>query len=95
MLILRLVLYDTAGSLREPTIKLISFMRAMEFEKEADIPELQLVDLEQKIGQGRHEVPSVFSYFLPEYALPLVILKQPNSRHQKHKPCQVPNSSRF
>jgi len=69
----RTVLLDadpTAGSLREPTIKLISFMRAMEFEKEADIPELQLVDLQQKIGQGPHSIPNVFSYFLPEYAAP-------------------------
>lgn len=60
----------TAGSLREPILKLISFMRAMEFEQSTSAPELRLFGLQERIGQAPHSIPSVFSFFLSEYSAP-------------------------
>ena len=60
----------TAGSLREPILKLVSFFRAMEFEQNDSAPELRLFALQQKIGQAPHSLPNVFSFFLPEYSAP-------------------------
>mmetsp|Transcript_19333 Transcript_19333/g.27328 ORF Transcript_19333/g.27328 Transcript_19333/m.27328 type:complete len:1758 (+) Transcript_19333:76-5349(+) len=56
------------GSLREPLLKVVSFMRSMDFVR--DSPEaVPLLDgLKGKIGQGAHEVESVFSFFLPGYS---------------------------
>ena len=54
----RSVLVDadpTSGSLIEPMIKLMRFMRAMEFEKREEAGErLRLVELQSKIGQEPH-----------------------------------------
>lgn len=69
----RMVLLDadpTSGSLREPMIKLISFMRANEFTQSINAPDLRLYGLQQRIGQGPHAIPNVFSFFLSEYASP-------------------------
>lgn len=59
-----------AGSLKEPLIKLISFMRGMEFEQVPEVPSLSLVGLQDTIGQEAHSIPNVFSFFLPEYQPP-------------------------
>lgn len=58
----------TSGSLREPLIKLLSFLRSMEFSTKDLNPEPRLRGLDQKIGQEAYAIPNVFSYFLPEYA---------------------------
>lgn len=58
----------TAGSLREPLLKLIAFMRSMEFNTNSINPEIRLKNLDQKIGQEVYAIPNVFSYFLPEFA---------------------------
>lgn len=57
----------TSGSLREPLLKFISYLRSMEFSTNADAPELRLYRLQEKIGQDAHSIPNVFSFFLPEY----------------------------
>lgn len=72
----RSVLLDadpTSGALREPMLKFISFMRAMEFQQTESAPELRLFDLQGKIGQAPHSIPNVFSFFLSEYSAPGVI----------------------
>jgi hypothetical protein len=56
------------GSLREPILKVISFMRAMEFKSRVPLVELQ--NMEDKIGQMAYEQESVFSFFRPEYSPP-------------------------
>jgi len=57
------------GSLREPLLKYMGLMRSMDFRKTKDV----LVDFTwavgAKIGQMAHDIPSVFSFFLPEYSL--------------------------
>ncbi len=60
----------TSGSLREPLLKFVSFLRANELKQSETAPELQLRGLQKQIGQGPHNIPSVFSFFLPEYSSP-------------------------
>ena len=56
----------TNGSLVEPLLKLIRFMRAMEFQTNEDSGErIRLKNLQGKIGQETHSMPNVFSFFLP------------------------------
>jgi hypothetical protein len=56
------------GSLREPIIKVIAFLRAMEFKSTAPVIEMDLMD--EKIGEAPYEQQSVFSFFLPDYSPP-------------------------
>ena len=58
-----------SGSLKEPLMRVLQFMRAMEFELNPQIPRLQL-DTFSSIGEEAHKLPSVFSFFLPEYSPP-------------------------
>lgn len=51
-------------------LKLVAFMRALEYTRANDSPELRLYDLQGKIGQEPHQMPNVFSYFQPDYAAP-------------------------
>ena len=60
----------TFGSLREPMIKLMAFLRAMKYKSRAVVKELSLLDLSNTIGQMPHESPNVFSFFLPDYTPP-------------------------
>jgi uncharacterized protein (DUF1501 family) len=57
----------TFGQLREPLLKVISFMRAMEYKHDSPLALPLLDSLYNDIGQGSHEHPSVFSFFLPEF----------------------------
>jgi hypothetical protein len=57
----------TFGSMREPMIKLMTFLRAMKFQSRPTVKELSLFDLKNTIGQMPHETPNVFSFFLPDY----------------------------
>jgi uncharacterized protein (DUF1501 family) len=58
----------SAGGFREPLIKLVSFMRAMEFVTATNSPEIRLQSLDRSMGQMPHRIPNVFSYFSPDYA---------------------------
>ncbi len=54
------------GSLVEPLLKLIRFMRAMEFKIDEESGDrIRLKNLQGKIGQESHSMPNVFSFFLP------------------------------
>ena len=56
----------TFGSFREPLIKFVGFMRAMDFApSQRGGEEVRLVDLLEAIGQQPHKAPTVFSFFLP------------------------------
>ena len=57
----------THGQLREPLLKVMHLLRAMEFRSEHE-RDIELSALEDKIGQMAFASPSVFSYFLPEFA---------------------------
>eukprot|EP00586_Coscinodiscus_wailesii_P002545 CAMPEP_0172485260 /NCGR_PEP_ID=MMETSP1066-20121228/13216_1 /TAXON_ID=671091 /ORGANISM="Coscinodiscus wailesii, Strain CCMP2513" /LENGTH=235 /DNA_ID=CAMNT_0013250393 /DNA_START=173 /DNA_END=877 /DNA_ORIENTATION=- len=56
------------GSFREPLLKLVAYMRAMEFQPFPRSPEIQIENVDTRIGQMAHEMPSVFSFFMPDYA---------------------------
>ena len=61
----------SAGSLREPLVRLVHFMRSMEFKPEtSNAGKLVLLDLEEEIGEMAYGHPSVFSFFLPDYKPP-------------------------
>ena len=54
-----------SGSLREPILKVMSFMRSMDFVSRT--PVTRMDRLENGIGQMAHEFASVFSFFLPDF----------------------------
>lgn len=56
------------GSLREPIIKVMAFMRAMEFE--TVLPIIELDEMEEKIGEAPYEQQTVFSFFQSDYSPP-------------------------
>jgi hypothetical protein len=58
------------GSMREPLIKLMAFLRAMKFQSRSAVKEIALFQLSNTIGQMSHEPPNVFSFFLPDYTPP-------------------------
>ena len=60
----------SSGSLREPLIKVISFLRSMEYENVPEFPALTMLGLQDLIGQEVNSIPNVFSFFLPEFAAP-------------------------
>lgn len=49
------------GSSREPIVKVLSFMRALEFT--SSVPLLELDEMDIKVGQAPWEQPSVFNFF--------------------------------
>lgn len=57
----------THGSLKEPLLKVTALMRNLEFKSNAIHPNIQLINMERIIGQMAYELPTVFSFFLPEY----------------------------
>lgn len=69
----RSVVLDTdpsQGSLREPLLKVIALMRNLEFKLSNGTAFTVLENLQTKIGQMAHDIPSVFSFFLPQYSPP-------------------------
>jgi uncharacterized protein (DUF1800 family)/uncharacterized protein (DUF1501 family) len=58
-----------AGKLREPLLKVVGFMRAMKYESK-DAREVNLYDIDTKIGQNVFASPTVFNFFLPEFVPP-------------------------
>lgn len=57
-----------AGGLREPILKVLGLMRAMDFQSFDKQVETRFRDLDKLIGMKPHASPSVFSYFLPEFS---------------------------
>ena len=56
------------GSLQEPMLRLIRIMRSLEFGLKPEYPFIKLKsNLHELIGQAPYELPTVFSFFLPEY----------------------------
>lgn len=72
-----LSLEPSHGSLREPILKVLNILRSMDYQTKIpdtlDGPpmynnyQVKLWKIHEKIGQGPHEFPTVFSFFLPEY----------------------------
>ena len=56
----------THGQLREPLLKLLHLMRAMEYVPRNGMA-VDFGDIVSQIGQGTYRSPGVFSFFLPEY----------------------------
>ena len=60
------------GSLKEPLMRVLQFMRAMKLELNSGVALLKLQFL-SSIGEEAFSLPNVFSFFLPEYSPPGVI----------------------
>ncbi len=60
----------THGSLQEPLLKFIRLMRSMEYTQTDTVSRLGLFNADDLIGEMAHQVPSVFSFFLPEFVPP-------------------------
>ena len=58
-----------AGALREPLVKLVHFLRAMEFE-DASRRDLLFELFQDRIGQEPFASPTVFNFYMPDYELP-------------------------
>jgi len=54
------------GLLREPLLKVLSLMRAMEYKSESE-REVQLSRIIEKIGMAPYQSPTVFNFYLPEF----------------------------
>lgn len=54
------------GALREPYLKIIHFMRSMEYQDEKDRP-IVLGNLINTIGQYPYASPTVFNFYMPEF----------------------------
>eukprot|EP00928_Gymnodinium_smaydae_P027006 TRINITY_DN2102_c0_g1_i1.p1 TRINITY_DN2102_c0_g1~~TRINITY_DN2102_c0_g1_i1.p1 ORF type:complete len:1927 (+),score=287.17 TRINITY_DN2102_c0_g1_i1:97-5877(+) len=57
----------SAGSLREPLIKLIHFLRAMEFDDSRDRSVVLGSGIIEQFGQAPFLSPSVFNFYAPDY----------------------------
>jgi len=59
------------GSVREPLLRVMHLMRSLEIKPNLDFfPHIKTLFMEQKMGQMAHAIPSVFSYFLPDFVPP-------------------------
>lgn len=56
----------TSGKVREPLLKVMHFLRAMELGSNEE-RELNLANLDYKMGQQPHKAQSVFSFFSPSF----------------------------
>ena len=64
-------LYPEHGRLKEPLMKVVQVMRAMEYEGR-DSRELELYSIQDRIGQNAYESPSVFNFYHKEYSAGVV-----------------------
>merc|ERR1711871_747105 len=60
---------ETQGALREPLLKLVHFMRSMEY-TDGQGREISLDLLDEVIGQFPYQSPSVFNFYVPDYQPP-------------------------
>ena len=58
------------GQLQEPLNKVLAFFRGMGISFKSPLMIPTLLSMEEKIGQGAWQNPSVFSFFLPEFSPP-------------------------
>lgn len=59
------------GAIQEPFLKVVRTMRSLEFATDADRHLIDFEDgLAHRLGQMAHDIPDVFSFFLPEYSPP-------------------------
>lgn len=58
------------GSLREPLLKVLALMRSMEYRQTDTRMNVGLYGAADSLGEMAHKIPSVFSFFLSEYASP-------------------------
>ena len=64
-----LELDPTHGLMREPVLKVMHVLRAMEYTS-VDDRHVELSSMQSRIGQFVFESPSVFNFYLPEYTPP-------------------------
>jgi len=57
----------SSGSLHEPLLSVVAFLRSMEFQPQPGNELVKLLSMESRIGQMAHEPLTVFSFFLPHY----------------------------
>lgn len=57
------------SSLKEPLIRVTNLMRGLDY-RQTNGEFTSLHDMQGKIGMAPHDMPSVFSFFLPEYSPP-------------------------
>jgi len=56
------------GAVREPLLRVIHLMRSLEFKVNSALtPNVKLMRMDEKIGQMAHAIPSVFSFFSPDF----------------------------
>lgn len=56
------------GSLLEPFLKVVRIFKSLTYLADDDRPFVDFfANLQDMLGQEPHQIPSVFSYFLPEY----------------------------
>lgn len=56
------------GSLLEPFLKVVRIFKSLSFTADDDWPFVEFdLDLKDVIGEEPHKIPSVFSFFLPEF----------------------------
>lgn len=55
------------GQLREPLLKVLHFLRSMDYTSKAGV-EVQMDWMDVKVGQGSYQAPSVFGFLLPDYS---------------------------
>ncbi len=60
------------GGIREPLLKIVSTLRSMDY-NHTSRDFFSLHNLYSTVGQGPYDLPSVFSFFLPEYSPPGMI----------------------
>jgi len=72
------------GALREPLLKLMHFMRAMEYTDVADEP-VVFRRLQEVIGQFPFEAPTVFNFFQADYELPMQAGPEPESESEEEE----------
>jgi len=59
------------GAIREPLLKVIHFMRSMEYSSNTDL--IKMYALDSQIGEIAYGHETVFSFFLPDHAAPGVV----------------------
>lgn len=56
------------GGVKEPLMRVMALMRSMEMQQAEGHPITRIDDMDNKIGMMAYEFPTVFSFYLPEYA---------------------------
>jgi len=64
------------GKLREPMLKILHFLRSMEYSNGDDGPAV-LRRLHEVVGQFPYEAPTVFSFYLADFELPQMEIPEP------------------